>query len=57
MSAFLALAGCVKNSYKLDPDTLLVNGNIESSFAIPIGAIEATVADALVVLDSNGIQS
>lgn len=57
MSAVLALAGCVKNSYKLDPDTLLVNGNIESSFAIPIGAIEATVADALVVLDSNGIQS
>lgn len=57
LGAAVALVGCIKNSYELDPDTLLVNGNIESSFAIPIGAVEASVADALVVLDSNGIQS
>lgn len=55
--AAVAFAGCVKNSYELDPDTLVVNGNIGASFAIPIGAIEATVSDALVLLDSNGIQS
>lgn len=57
LGAAVALVGCVKNSFELDPDTMLVNGNIESSFAIPIGAVEATVADALVVLDSNGIES
>lgn len=57
LGAAVALAGCVKNRFELDPDTLLVNGNVESSFAIPIGEVEATVADALVVLDSNGFES
>lgn len=49
--------GCIQETYNLDPDGILVNGQSSPVFSIPLGEMEVTVADALVWLDSAGISA
>ena len=53
----LGWVGCIRETYNLDSDGILVSGQSSPVFSIPLGSAEVTAVDALVWLDSAGISA